>query len=77
MEQLAKRLAEAFGVSGFEDEIRAAIRDEIEGLADSVEVDTLGNLVAVRKGTGGGKRVMVAAHMDQMQLIDADTGKVL
>jgi tetrahedral aminopeptidase len=29
-------------------------------------VDTLGNLVAVRKGTGGGKRVMVAAHMDQI-----------
>jgi len=66
LEPLAKRLAEAFGVSGFEDEIRAVIRDEIAGLADSVEVDTLGNLVAVRKGTGGGKRVMVAAHMDQI-----------
>jgi tetrahedral aminopeptidase len=66
LEPLAKRLAEAFGVSGFEDEIRAAIRDEITGLADTVETDVLGNLVAVRKGTGGGKRVMVAAHMDQI-----------
>lgn len=69
MEPLAKRLAEAFGVSGFEDEIRAAIRDEIAGLADSVEVDVLGNLVALRKGTGGGRRVMVAAHMDQIGVI--------
>jgi endoglucanase len=77
VQELAKRLAEAFGVSGFEDEIRAVIRDEIAGLVDEVSVDTLGNLIAVRRGTGGGKpsvdikstegkRVMIAAHMDQI-----------
>ncbi len=27
MQELAKRLSEAFGVSGFEDEVRAVIRD--------------------------------------------------
>ncbi len=46
MQELAKRLSEAFGVSGFEDEIRAVIRDEIAGLVDEVSVDTLGNLIA-------------------------------
>jgi tetrahedral aminopeptidase len=77
MQELAKRLSDAFGVSGFEDEIRSAIRDEIAGLVDEVSVDTLGNLTAFRRGTGGGKpsddiksregkRVMIAAHMDQI-----------
>lgn len=69
MQQLAKRLAEAFGVSGFEDEIRDVIRAEVEGLVDEVQVDAMGNLVALRKGRGVGKRVMLAAHMDQIGLM--------
>lgn len=74
MQQLAKRLAEAFGVSGFEDEIRNLIREEIAGLADEVSVDAMGNLVALKKGRGGGngeraRRVMLAAHMDQIGLM--------
>ncbi len=69
MQDLAKRLTEAFGVSGFEDEIRSVIREEIAGLVDEVTVDALGNLVAFRRGTGGGKRVMLAAHMDQIGLM--------
>jgi tetrahedral aminopeptidase len=66
---LTKRFCETFGVSGFEDEIRGVIREEITGLADEVRVDTLGNLIALRRGTGGGKKVMLAAHMDQIGLI--------
>lgn len=69
MQQLAKRLAEAFGVSGFEDEIRGVLLEEIGNLVDEVRVDTLGNLIAVRKGSDGGKRVMLAAHMDQIGLM--------
>lgn len=69
MLELAKRLTEAFGISGFEEEIRAVIREEIAGLTDDVRVDALGNLVAFRRGTGGGKRVMLAAHMDQIGLM--------
>ena len=79
MQELAKRLSEAFGVSGFEDEIRAVIRAEIAGLVDEISVDTLGNLIAVRRGRGGkpsvdlmsteGLRVMLAAHMDQIGLM--------
>jgi endoglucanase len=71
MQQLAKRLAEAFGVSGFEDEIRDVIREEIAGLVDEVSVDAMGNLVAIRKGRGGdgARRVMLAAHMDQIGLM--------
>ena len=52
MQELAKRFAEAFGVSGFEDEIRDVIRAEIAGLVDEVSVDALGNLIAVGAGRG-------------------------
>ncbi len=69
MEALAKRLIEAFGVSGYEDEIRAVIREEITPYVQEIRVDALGNLIALRKGTGGGKRVMLAAHMDQIGLM--------
>lgn len=69
MQHLMERLAAAFGVSGFEDEIRAVIRQELAGAVDELRVDALGNLIAVRRGTGGGKRLMLAAHMDQIGLM--------
>jgi endoglucanase len=64
-----RHLTAAFGVSGYEEEIRAALRAEIAGLADEVRSDTLGNLIAFRRGTGGGRRIMLAAHMDQIGLM--------
>ena len=54
MLELTKRLTETFGISGFEDEIRSVIRDEIADLVDDMRVDALGNLVARRQGAGGG-----------------------
>ncbi|HCX75814.1 MAG TPA: endoglucanase, partial [Algoriphagus sp.] len=40
-------------------------------LADEVKVDNLGNVIAVKKGKKNpdGKRVMVAAHMDEIGFI--------
>ncbi|MFN2290549.1 MAG: M42 family metallopeptidase [Anaerolineae bacterium] len=69
MKDLMKKLTEAYGPSGNEEQIRDLIRGEVEPLADEVRVDTLGNLIAVKKGSGGGKRVMLAAHMDEIGLI--------
>jgi tetrahedral aminopeptidase len=69
VKDLMKRLTEAYGPSGHEEQIRDIIRAEVESLADEVRVDTLGNLIAVKKGSGGGKRVMLAAHMDEIGLI--------
>jgi endoglucanase len=66
MNDLIKKLVEAYGPSGFEDQIRALIRDDVEPLVDDVSVDPLGNLIAYKKGSGGGKKVMVAAHMDEI-----------
>ncbi len=67
MKQLIQKLAETFSPSGYEDAIREVILSEIQPLADEIRLDTLGNVIA-RKGKGG-KRVMVAAHMDEIGLI--------
>ncbi len=66
MQQLIKNLVEAYGPSGFEDEVRALIRAEIEPFADEISVDAMGNLIALKKGNGSGKKVMIAAHMDEI-----------
>jgi endoglucanase len=66
MKELIRKLVEAYGPSGFEDEIREIVRAEIEDLADEVSVDNLGNLIAFKKGNGRGKSVMVAAHLDEI-----------
>jgi endoglucanase len=70
MKELIKKLTETFSPSGHEDAIREVILEEIESLADEIRVDTLGNIIA-RKGerSKNGKRVMIAAHMDEIGLI--------
>jgi tetrahedral aminopeptidase len=70
MKQLLRTLTDTFSPSGNEDAIREVILAEVESLADDIRVDALGNLIA-RKGVLGknGKRIMVAAHMDEVGLI--------
>jgi len=65
---LLKKLSEAPGVSGFETPIRNIIKTEIQGLADYVSTDNMGNLTAVIKGKTD-KKLMVAAHMDEIGFI--------
>lgn len=66
MNDLIKKLVEAYGPSGFEDGMRDLIRPEIEPYVDEISVDALGNLIALKKGSGDGLKVMVAAHMDEI-----------
>ena len=56
-------LSDAFGVAGFEDEVREVIRDMVSPYVDSCEVDPLGNLICSR---GEGEAVMLDAHMDEV-----------
>ena len=67
MFDLIKKLTQSFGVSGNEEEIREIIKNEIIKNVDEIKVDELGNLIAVKKGTG--KKIMVAAHMDEIGII--------
>jgi len=65
--ELIKKLTEAWGPSGYEHHVRALIRDEVAALADEVYTDGLGNLIC-RVGSGG-KKVLVAAHMDEIGIM--------
>lgn len=69
MTDLIAKLTESWGPSGSEGAVRALIRTEAEGAGRSASVDPLGNLIVARKGTGGGKRVMLAAHMDEIGIV--------
>lgn len=69
MKDLIKKLTEVYGPSGHEEQIREIIRAEVEPLADETRVDVLGNLIVRKKGSDGGKKVMLAAHMDEIGLI--------
>lgn len=67
---ILQTLVETPGPSGSEHMIREKIKAEIQGHADEVYTDALGNLIA-RKGTlkEGGKRVMISAHIDEIGLM--------
>jgi putative aminopeptidase FrvX len=72
VKKLLQTLTETFGPSGHEDEVRKIVRNEVEALADDVRVDTLGNLIARKrpaKAAQDTKKVMVAAHMDEIGVI--------
>ncbi|CAN5641892.1 M42 family metallopeptidase [soil metagenome] len=63
--ELLRRLCEAPGIPGREDLIRAVVIEEMSPIVDEVTVDSLGNVVGVRT-RGGGPKVMIAAHMDEI-----------
>ncbi|MEM0022117.1 MAG: M42 family metallopeptidase [Archaeoglobaceae archaeon] len=67
MLELIKKLSNAHGVSGFEDELRDLIRAEIEGYADEIKVDKLGNLIATKNGNE--RSLMLTAHMDEIGFV--------
>jgi tetrahedral aminopeptidase len=70
LKDLIKRLTEAWGPSGYEHHVREIIRKEVKPLADKIEVDGLGNLICrVGKGGKGAKKVMIAAHMDEIGIM--------
>lgn len=65
--ELLKKLTSCDAPSGCEEKITALIKSEIEGFADEIYTDALGNLIAHKKGSG--KKVMFAAHCDEIGVI--------
>lgn len=63
---LLRELTEARGVSGFEDDLRTIVRRELEPLADEVRTDRMGNVIALKKGSGVGPKLLLLAHMDEI-----------
>ena len=72
MKKLLQTLTEAFGPSGYEDEVREIVRREVESLVDEIRVDALGNLIARKrpgKTSKNSKKVMIAAHLDEIGMM--------
>lgn len=69
MKELLERLTTATGPSGYEDSVREIITQELKGYVDDVTVDALGSLIATKRGSGAGKRIMVSAHMDEIGFV--------
>src|SRR5256712_6248899 len=66
--RLLQTLSDAFGVTGFEDEVREALRALVEPYADEIRTDVLGNLLVTRRG-GVGFTVLVDPHPEWIGLI--------
>lgn len=69
MAVLLEELCNARGVSGDEGEVRKIILREVEPYADEVTVDTMGNVICLKRGLSHEKKVMLSAHMDEVGFI--------
>lgn len=66
--QLLSAVCKAPGAPGYEQKIRELVLQKVSPLVDEVSIDNMGNVVAIKKGKSP-KRVMVAAHMDEIGFI--------
>ncbi|HEY8531038.1 MAG TPA: hypothetical protein VIL08_02210, partial [Limnochorda sp.] len=71
MKEIFRKLSEAMGPAGAEEEVRQVLKAELEGVVDRLETDALGNLYAILepRGGGGGLTVLLDAHMDEIGLV--------
>lgn len=77
---LLKELSNAIGISGEEDEVRKIVIDAIQEHVTDLQVDAMGNVTAIQKGTENPDyTVMIAAHMDEigMMVTDVDSNGLI
>lgn len=60
-----KELVETPSPSGYEQPAQQVIKNQLEEIADNLQTDVMGNLIASLKGQGGPK-VMLAGHCDEI-----------
>lgn len=77
---LLRRLCETPGVPGREEHVRAVVIEAMTPLVDEISVDTLGNVIGLRRSrvkagqddieleqpSSGRRRVMLSAHLDEI-----------
>ncbi|ABV34031.1 MULTISPECIES: M42 family metallopeptidase [Pseudothermotoga] len=68
MIDLIKKLTEAYGPSGREEEVHKIILEELEGFIDGYKFDNVGNLLVWKTGSSG-KKVLFDAHADEIGLV--------
>ena len=66
--KLLAEICEVAGAPGHEQRVREIVLREVKSLVDEIRIDNMGNVVAIKKGKED-KRVMIAAHMDEIGFI--------
>jgi tetrahedral aminopeptidase len=68
---LLKQICEIAGAPGFEKRVRDLVIDLVTPLVDEVSTDNLGSVIGIKRGKRNpeGRRVMVAAHLDEIGFI--------
>lgn len=69
MREIIKQLTEAFGPSGYETEVTDLIETMVKDHVDELKTDVMGNLIAIKKGQADGKKIMFAAHTDEIGIV--------
>ena len=72
MNETLETLCKLPGVSGHEDAVRAYIREQVQPYAEEIIEDAMGNLMVHVRGEKPeepGKKVLLAAHMDEVGVI--------
>ena len=67
MKELLNKLTSINGVSGNEENVAKFITEQMKEHVDEIKLDAMGNLICIKKGTG--KKIMLAAHMDEVGII--------
>ncbi|HNX39899.1 MAG TPA: M42 family metallopeptidase [Methanothrix sp.] len=67
IKSLLEELSNAHGISGWEGSVQQIVSREIAPYVDEVRVDSLGNLIAVKKGER--PSIMIEAHADEIGLM--------
>ncbi len=65
---LLSKICTTPGAPGFEQKVRELVIEQVTPLVDEVQVDNMGNVYAIKRGTGD-KKVMIGAHMDEIGFI--------
>ena len=67
--KLLKEICETAGAPGFENRVRSLVLKQIKNHVDHIEIDNMGNIIALKKGVDSSKSVMIGAHMDEIGFI--------
>ena len=66
--KLLKEICEVPGTSGFEDKIRRLVLEELKSIDAEIDIDNR-KCYTIIKGENSNKKVMLAAHMDEIGFI--------
>ena len=66
--ELLAEICKTPGAPGFEQRVRELVLRELEGVVDEIQLDNMGNVYAIKRGSES-KRVMIGAHMDEIGFI--------